>query len=75
MALDEAMNLLLPLVQQIMVGLLPDHSPQALMMQRLVLKSFYALTQHHLPLALLGEKGQWVRFQQWMELVRQVLDR
>lgn len=73
--LDEAMNLLLPLVQTIMVGLMSDASPASMMMQRLILKSFYALTQLHLPLSLLGEKGQWGRFQQWMELVRQVLDR
>jgi hypothetical protein len=73
--LDEAMNLLLPLVQQIMMGLLADGSQPSLMMQRLILKTFYALTQHHLPLGLLGEKGQWLRFQQWMEIVRQVLDR
>lgn len=55
--LDEAMNLLLPLVQQIMVGLMASECKQnVLMMQRLVLKIFYTLTHHHLPLALLGQK-------------------
>jgi len=52
-----------------------DGSQASLTMQRLVLKTFYALTQHHLPLPLLGQNGQWMRFQQWMEVVRQVLDR
>lgn len=73
--LDEAMNLLLPLVQQIMDRLMADVSQAGLMMQRLVLKMFFALTQHYLPLPLLGTKGQWERFRGWMEVVRQVLDR
>jgi len=69
------MNLLLPLVQQIISGLINDISQPSLMMQRLILKTFHALTQHHLPLNLMGDKGQWLRFQGWMEVVRQVLDR
>ena len=44
--LDEAVNLLLPMVQTITVGhLLNDPSPASLTMQRYVLKIFYALTQ------------------------------
>ncbi|CAG7729688.1 unnamed protein product [Allacma fusca] len=70
--LDEAMNLLLPLVQTITVGhLMNDASQGSLTMQRYVLKIFYALTQHHLPLSLLTKE----RFQVWMEVVRVVLDR
>lgn len=72
MPLDEAVDTLLPLVQQIMVRVLPDDSPQALMIQRLALKTFYALIQYQLPL---GERGSCTRFQQWMELVKHVLAR
>jgi len=73
--LYEALNLLLPLVQQIMVNVMQGDGSQAcLNVQHLVLKLFYTLTQHHLPLVLLGQKGQWPVFSQWMEIVRQVLD-
>jgi hypothetical protein len=74
--LYEAMNLLLPLVQTVMLNAMQGDGSQALLnIQRLVLKLFYTLTQHHLPLSLMGPKDQWPVFQQWMEIVRQVLDR
>ena len=44
--MDEAMNLLLPMVQNIMVShLIPDPSQASLAMQRLILKIFYSMTQ------------------------------
>lgn len=44
--MDEAMNLLLPMVQSNLVNtLLKDNTVPSLAMQRLVLKIFFALTQ------------------------------
>lgn len=71
-ALDEAMNLLLPMVQTLMVNhLMNDTSQPVLAIQRIVLKIFFAMTHHHLPLTLLTQD----KFGQWMEIVRLVLDR
>jgi len=69
--LTEAMNLLLPLVQQLLVGLLPELSEQSVLLQKQVLKIFYALTQYSLPLTLLTKPI----FTQWMELIRAIADR
>lgn len=69
--LTEAMNLLLPLVQQLLVGLLPELSEQSVILQKQVLKIFYALTQYSLSLSLLPKPI----FTQWMELVRAIADR
>jgi len=44
--MDEAMNLLLPMVQSIMgTALINDLSLPSLAMQRIILKTFFALTQ------------------------------
>jgi hypothetical protein len=44
--MDEAMGLLLPMVQNIMVShLMTDGTQEYLAMQRLVLKIFYSMTQ------------------------------
>jgi len=69
--LTEAMNLLLPQIQQLLVRLLPDLSEQSVLLQKQILKIFYALTQYSLPLALLPKPT----FTQWMELVRAIADR
>ena len=69
--LTEAMNLLLPLVQQLLVNLLPDLSEHSVLLQKQILKIFYALTQYSLPLTLLPKPI----FTQWMEIIRAIADR
>ncbi|KAJ8666896.1 hypothetical protein QAD02_008558 [Eretmocerus hayati] len=69
--LHEAMNLLLPMIYQLIVGLLPDSSEQSVLLQKQILKIFFALTQYTLPLDLISKQV----FSQWMDIVRQVADR
>lgn len=69
--LHEAMNLLLPMIYQLIVRLLPDASEQSVLLQKQILKIFFALTQYTLPLDLISKEV----FSQWMDVVRQVADR
>ncbi|XP_042213506.1 importin-7-like isoform X2 [Homarus americanus] len=69
--LHEAMRLLLPMCYERMVHLLPDPSEHSTLLQKLILKIFYAFTQYHLPLELLSRE----QFTEWMEVIRQVADR
>ncbi|XP_017783558.1 PREDICTED: importin-7 [Nicrophorus vespilloides] len=69
--LHEAMNLLLPLLYQLVIRLLPDPSEQAVLLQKESLKVYFALTQYTLPLDLISKEA----FAQWMEICRQVADR
>lgn len=69
--LIEAMNLLLPQLHQLFAGLLPELSEQSVLLQKQILKIFYALTQYSLPLALLTKPV----FTQWMEVIRTIADR
>jgi hypothetical protein len=73
--LTEAMNLLLPMVYTLMVNLL-GHDPlndndQFVLLQKLILKIYYALTQYALPLDIITKDV----FAQWMEICRQILER
>lgn len=73
--LTEAMNLLLPMVYNLMINLL-SHDPmndndQFVLLQKLILKNYYALTQYALPLDIITRET----FAQWMEVCRQVLER
>lgn len=73
--LTEAMNLLLPMMYNLMVNLL-KHDPvndndQFVLLQKLILKIYYALTQYALPLDVITKD----MFAQWMEISVQVLDR
>lgn len=43
------MNLLLPQVYQIIAGLLPDESEKSVLIQKQILKIYYALTQVNEP--------------------------
>ncbi|RXG69818.1 Importin-7 [Armadillidium vulgare] len=70
-ALKEAMKLLLPMIYERIVRLLPDQSEPSTLLQKIILKIFYALTQFHLPLDLMTREV----FTQWMEVIRQVGDR
>jgi hypothetical protein len=67
----EAMKLLAPLMYQSFVHLMPDSSEQSVLLQKQLLKIFYALVQYSLPLSLLSKEI----FTQWMELFRQIIDR
>ncbi|XP_012141645.1 importin-7 msk [Megachile rotundata] len=69
--LNEAMNLLFPMIYQLMLRLLPDSSEQSVLLQKQILKIFFALTQYTLPLDLISKEV----FSQWMDVVRQVADR
>ncbi|KAK3874176.1 hypothetical protein Pcinc_016350 [Petrolisthes cinctipes] len=69
--LHEAMRMLLPMCYERMVHLIPDPSEHSTLLQKLILKIFYALTQYHLPLELLERE----QFTQWMEVIREVADR
>ncbi|XP_067012437.2 importin-7 [Anabrus simplex] len=69
--LNEAMNLLFPMMYQLCVRLLPDQSEQSVMLQKQILKIYFALTQYSLPLDLISREV----FSQWMEIVRAVADR
>ncbi|CAG2170636.1 unnamed protein product [Oppiella nova] len=67
----EALKLLAPLMYQLFVNLMPDPSEQSVLLQKQILKIFYALIQYSLPLSLLTKDV----FTQWMELFRQVVER
>lgn len=43
--LNEAMNLLFPMIYQLILRLLPDSSEQSVLLQTQILKIFFALTQ------------------------------
>lgn len=43
--LNEAMNLLFPMIYQLILRLLPDSSEQSVLLQKQILKIFFALTQ------------------------------
>lgn len=43
--LNEAMNLLFPMIYQLILRLLPDPSEQSVLLQKQILKIFFALTQ------------------------------
>ncbi|KAK6629508.1 hypothetical protein RUM43_003325 [Polyplax serrata] len=69
--LNEAMNLLFPMMYQLCVQLMPDPSEQSVLLQKQILKTFFALTQYTLPLELITKEV----FSQWMEICREVVNR
>ncbi|XP_075546837.1 importin-7 msk [Dermacentor variabilis] len=69
--LHEAMQLLLPLLQQRLAQLLADQSEASVLLQKQILKIYFALVQYHFPLGLISREV----CTQWMELLRIVLDR
>lgn len=66
-----AMELFLPRVQQLMAQLMPDSTIFSVLIQKQVLKIFYSLVQYSLPLRLINTAVMT----QWMELLRQVMER
>lgn len=69
--LNEAMNLLFPMMYQLCIQLLPDQSEQSVLLQKQILKTYFALTQYTLPLDFITKE----LFSQWMEICREVVDR
>ncbi|XP_058126531.1 importin-7 [Anopheles ziemanni] len=69
--LTEAMNLLLPQIYTIMLNVLNEPSEQSVLMQKQILKIYYALTQYWLPLEVISKDV----FASWMEICRQILER
>ncbi|KAL3189906.1 hypothetical protein MRX96_020248 [Rhipicephalus microplus] len=69
--LHEAMQLLLPLLQQRLAQLLADQSEASVLLQKQILKIYFALVQYHFPLGLISREV----CTQWMELLRVILDR
>lgn len=69
--LNEAMNMLLPMIYQRCLQLLPDPSEVSALLQKQILKIFFALIQYFLPLNLITRDV----FSQWMELLRNIVGR
>uniref|UniRef100_A0A2R5LJV7 Putative nuclear transport receptor ranbp7/ranbp8 importin beta superfamily n=1 Tax=Ornithodoros turicata TaxID=34597 RepID=A0A2R5LJV7_9ACAR len=69
--LREAMQLLLPLLYQRMLHLVPDPSEASVLVQKQILKVFFALVQYHLPLSLITGPV----CTQWMEVFRVIIQR
>uniref|UniRef100_A0A182JP08 Importin N-terminal domain-containing protein n=1 Tax=Anopheles christyi TaxID=43041 RepID=A0A182JP08_9DIPT len=69
--LNEAMNLLLPQIYTIMMNVINEPSEQSVLLQKQILKIFYALTQYSLPLEVITKEV----FSCWMEICRQILER
>lgn len=69
--LNEAMNMLLPMIYQRCAQLVHDPSEVSALLQKQILKIFFALIQYFLPLNLITRDI----FSQWMELLRNIVDR
>ena len=69
--LDEAMQLLLPLLKQRMVDLLPDDSDSSLLIQKQMLKIFFAFVQYNMPQKILTR----AIFVEWMQIFKEVVER
>ncbi|POI34227.1 hypothetical protein CIB84_002021 [Bambusicola thoracicus] len=66
-----AMQIFLPRIQQQMIQLLPDNSYYSVLLQKQILKIFYALVQYALPLQLVNHQTMT----QWMEIFHTIIDR
>lgn len=67
----DALKVIAPLVYKLMVNLMPDNSENSVLIQKTILKIIFIITQYSLPLSLFTNEF----FTQWMEIIRQVLDR
>ncbi|XP_063546915.1 importin-7 isoform X2 [Cydia strobilella] len=68
--LIEAMNLLLPMLYNLIVTLQPDQSAESVLIQKQILKCFYGLIKYILPLDLITKEV----FTKWMEVLRKVME-
>ncbi|XP_021185790.2 importin-7 isoform X1 [Helicoverpa armigera] len=68
--LIEAMNLLLPMMYNLIVNLQADQSVESVLIQKQILKCFYGLIKYILPLDLITKDI----FTKWMEVLRSVME-
>lgn len=70
--LDEAMNILLPIIYDLMVNLMQhnEQTEQNVLLQKNILKIYYTLIQFCLPLDLITKDV----FAKWMEICRYIID-
>ncbi|XP_045784073.1 importin-7 [Maniola jurtina] len=68
--LIEAMNLLLPMMYNLIVNLQADQSVESVLIQKQILKCFYGLIKYILPLGLITNEV----FTKWMEVLRSVME-
>ncbi|XP_035455973.1 importin-7 isoform X2 [Spodoptera frugiperda] len=68
--LNEAMNLLLPMMYNLIVNLQADPSAESVLIQKQILKCFYGLIKYILPLDLITKDV----FTKWMEVLRVVME-
>lgn len=68
--LNDAMNLLLPMIHKIIAGTIPDQSAQMTEVKKAILKIFYSLTQYILPLDLISKEF----FMNWMEILKSIVE-
>ncbi|XP_028613425.1 importin-8 isoform X2 [Grammomys surdaster] len=66
-----AMQIFLPRIQQQILQLLPDASHYSVLLQKQILKIFYAFVQYALPLQLVNHQTMTT----WMEIFRTIIDR
>ncbi|XP_020033722.1 importin-8 isoform X1 [Castor canadensis] len=66
-----AMQIFLPRIQQQIMQLIPDSSHYSVLLQKQILKIFYALVQYALPLQLVNNQTMTA----WMEVFRSIIDR
>uniref|UniRef100_A0AAQ4RFT4 Importin N-terminal domain-containing protein n=1 Tax=Gasterosteus aculeatus aculeatus TaxID=481459 RepID=A0AAQ4RFT4_GASAC len=66
-----AMQIFLPRIQQLISQLLADATIFSVLIQKQILKIFYALVQYSLPLQLINN----TLMTQWMEILRAIMDR
>nr|XP_004611391.1 unnamed protein product [Sorex araneus] len=66
-----AMQVFLPRIQRQVLHLLPDPSHHSVLLQKQILKIFYALVQYALPLQLVSNQTMTA----WMEVFRTIIDR
>lgn len=69
--LNEAMHMLLPMIYQRCVQLLPDQTEYAVLLQKQILKIYFALIQYFLSLELVTKEI----FSQWVALMVAILER
>lgn len=66
--LNEAMNLLFPMIYQLILRLLPDSSEQSVLLQKQILKIFFALTQVCKDLIKLIELKKIILIEKYLEI-------
>ncbi|XP_043915217.1 importin-7 [Protopterus annectens] len=66
-----AMQIFLPMLKDRFIQLLPDPSDQSVLIQKQILKIFFALMQYTLPLELITQQN----LTEWIEIFKTVVDR